>query len=223
MLSPADVPEDYYDSVLHALGIKVLSFENFRKAEMVSMMFTEFGLNTMGPAYPIEDELRRRVEWFTRFTLPEHVPEPVLKMFEVAKGAMVYGLFFYPLYTLGEDHLSRLYEHMVKDQYARKSGKSTANFKTAVTWLSARKLFPEDLPLKWLAKYEIRNRVSHPRDQAIATPADAVRALRDTQELALHFYADLAPSPPASASGSVPVSTTQKNLNSKVNGTFEGR
>lgn len=50
------------------------------------------------------------VEGFLSFQLNEAVPRPIRAMFEVARGTMCYGYFFYPLYTLGAEQLYRVAE-----------------------------------------------------------------------------------------------------------------
>jgi hypothetical protein len=170
-------------------GIKHLSYENFLTPTLGAMQFSPSGgLITAGIVMPTADAIRSRVERFTSVTLPDHVPETVWQMFEVAKGAMVYGLFFYPLYTLGEEHLSKLFEWMVKERYAALSRRKGSSLKAMVQWLLKNERFPDRSEVRWLATYEIRNLASHPTIQTIATPAEASRALRKTRDLIVHFY-----------------------------------
>ncbi len=172
-------------------GVKRLSYDNFLTPAVGALLFSrDGGLSTMGPADPTAEAIRSRVERFTDVALPEHVPETVWRMFEVAKGAMVYGLFFYPLYTLGEDHLSRLFEWMVKDQYEKRRGAKSGNLKAMVQWLIKNGRFPDQLEVRWLATYEIRNLVSHPTMQQITDPAQASRTLHQMRGLVVHFYGE---------------------------------
>jgi hypothetical protein len=48
------------------------------------------------------------------------VPEPIRELFDVARGAMIYGWFFYPLFRLGEDQLHRVVEAAVVARYTRR-------------------------------------------------------------------------------------------------------
>lgn len=171
-----------------AFGIKRLSYENFLTPAFAALLFGD-GLSTR-PYLPTPDFIRASIERFTSVALPEHVPETVWQMFEVAKGAMVYGLFFYPLYMLGEEHLSKLFEWIVKDQYAKRSGRATRKLKVAFDWLTQQHVFPEGEDLRWLAAYKIRNEASHPKMQSIATPASASRALHLMRYLIVHLYAE---------------------------------
>jgi hypothetical protein len=45
--------------------------------------------------------------------LIESVPKDVRALFEVARGAMIYGYFFYPLFTLAAEQLFRVSEAAV--------------------------------------------------------------------------------------------------------------
>lgn len=181
------LPVDDDDTVR---GVKRLSYENFLAPALGAMQFDPHGgLITAGLVIPRAEEIRSRVERFTSATLSEHVPETAFQMFEVAKGTMVYGLFFYPLYTIGQDHLSRLFEWVVKERYRTLSGRTDdRNLKTALEWLLTNGHFPPDSEVRWRASYEICNSMAHPTMQYITTPADAARYLRHMRELLEHLY-----------------------------------
>ncbi len=56
------------------------------------------------------------VEWLKVITAPildESVPEEVTDLYEAARGALVYGYLFYPLYDLGTGQLFRVAEAAV--------------------------------------------------------------------------------------------------------------
>jgi hypothetical protein len=50
------------------------------------------------------------VEDLTRMELDATIPLSILKIFEVARGTLIYGLMFYPLLTLGAEQLFRVLE-----------------------------------------------------------------------------------------------------------------
>ena len=54
---------------------------------------------------------------FLNVELKEHVPEPVSDLFAIARGALLYGWFFYPLFRLGEEQLYRVVEAAAKERY----------------------------------------------------------------------------------------------------------
>ena len=175
----------------HAYGIKRLSYDNVLTPEIGALMFIPGGgLSTLGPEIPSDDAVRERIEMFTSQSLPATVPETVWRMFEVAKGAMCYGLWFYPLFTLGQHHLSRLFEWMVRDRHEALRARKSSNFKAMIHWMIKNKQFPDDNEVRWNAMYDIRNNVSHPEMQALTHPHQALRSLRQMRDLALHFYGD---------------------------------
>lgn len=179
------------DETTHKLyGIKRLSYENFLVPCVGAMLFDPYGgLITEGLPIPTAAAVRARVERFTAVNVRDDVPETVWRMFEVAKGAMAFGLFFYPLYTIGEDHLSRLFEWMVKDRYVALSGKNKASgLKVALDWLLKHGHFPPGSEVRWRAAYHIRNLKAHPTMQYIMSPADASRNLHYMRELIEHLY-----------------------------------
>ena len=47
--------------------------------------------------------------------LDDQVPRSIRQLFEVARGAMVYGAFYNPLYALGYEQLYRVSEAAAKD------------------------------------------------------------------------------------------------------------
>lgn len=173
----------------HRHGIKVLTESNFLEPEMGALMFSPWGLSTVGPAPATKAQIRSRVKQFTSVTLHGGVPEQLWRMFEVAKGAMVFGIFFYPLYTLGGDHLYRVFEYVVKLQYEQLRGeKLSADLRSQVRWLIDNDHFPGPAPESWMATYELRNIISHPKMQSIDTPNGASRTLHRMKNLIEHFY-----------------------------------
>ncbi len=173
----------------HRHGIKILNPANFVEPSAASLSISESGLSTIGPAAATHDEVARRVAWFTDVTLHENVPEEIWQLFEVSKGAMVYGIFFYPLYTLGTEQLFRVFEHVVRSKYnALRQGKKAPSFKAIIHWLVNHGHLPGPNPERWLAAYDLRNAASHPTMQTIFLPADAIRTLRDMKSLIEHLY-----------------------------------
>jgi hypothetical protein len=180
-----------FKDVDHAHGIERLSYENVLTPETGALMFIPGGgLTTLGPEIPSAEVVRERIEMFTSQALPTTVTETVWRMFEFAKGAMCYGLWFYPLFTLGDDHLSRLFEWMVRDRYEALSKKKGVNLEAMVDWLIKHKDFPDDMAVRWRAMYRMRNLVSHPEIQHLTDPHAALRHLHAMRNLVVHFYVD---------------------------------
>ena len=101
--------------------------------------------------------------------LAETVPIRIQKLFEVARGSMLYGYFFYPLFTLAFEQLTRVAEAAV-DHKCREMGrlKPREKFADKIEWLADASVITEKE--RWDAIRNLRNRASHPKDQTIFTP-----------------------------------------------------
>lgn len=101
--------------------------------------------------------------------LSETVPIEVRKLFAVARGAIAYGYFFYPLLTLAAEQLYRVAEAAI-DHKCREMGrhKPKDTFAHKIEWL--RKVSVIADKDKWDAIRNIRNEASHPRSQTIVSP-----------------------------------------------------
>jgi hypothetical protein len=108
----------------------------------------------------------------------ESVPPDVKALFEVARGAMIYGYFFYPLYTLATEQLFRVAEaavlHRCKDLGAPKSKKT---FQQMIEWLIGEGVISGSAKPQWDAVRYLRNSASHPNSQSIVTPGNAIGML----------------------------------------------
>ncbi len=92
------------------LGFKKLTVDNWTEPDKVSTLFARFS-PVDGQARPITGD-----EWMRHILKPnliDEVPKDIRALFEVARGAIAYGYFFYPLYTLAEEQLYRVVEAAV--------------------------------------------------------------------------------------------------------------
>lgn len=107
--------------------------------------------------------------------LAETVPLEVRKLFEVARSAMVYAYFFYPLNTLAEEQLYRVVEAGVTHKCeALGAPKSQKRFQQKVDWLTDQGIIPKHEKAWWDAVRDLRNMTSHPRRQFIIPPGGAL-------------------------------------------------
>lgn len=184
---------DLFDE-MHALsyrnGIKPLDEQNFLWADRVGMHFTPLGLSG-ARMKATRAEIERRVKSFTDIGLCDAVPTELQILFEFAKGAMVYGVFFYPLYTLGWEQLSRVFEALITTKVSLLEpslGESTLFDK--IEWLKNHGYIP---PID-SDKYDLfrvwRNRVAHPKAHTLIGPPDARRMLREMRDLLEYFFAE---------------------------------
>jgi hypothetical protein len=110
--------------------------------------------------------------------LLESVPTDVQALFEVARGAMAYGYFFYPLYTLAAEQLFRVAETAIAHK-SKTLGvpKSNDTFEKRIGWLVDREVIPSSERVQWDAIRTLRNIASHPEYQSIHTPGNAIGTL----------------------------------------------
>lgn len=118
---------------------------------------------------------------FLSVELGPQVPEQICELFAVARGALVYGWFFFPMFLLGEDQLYRVLEAAIKLRYAELGGpKVQPSFKHAVDWLTAGAVIPAGDQERWDGARRLRNAASHPERQGAMAPGAVLRTLRET-------------------------------------------
>ncbi len=112
--------------------------------------------------------------------LNETVPTEVKALFEVARGSLVYGYFFYPLYTLGLEQLFRVAEAAVTRKCKTMEAPRAickGGFLKKVKYLVEMKVIPNQKEEIWNAIRGLRNIASHPQDQSILAPGEAIGKL----------------------------------------------
>jgi len=153
------------------LGFKEITEQNWREPDPV---LNAFGLQ------PASGE-----EWLERILEPklmDSVPQDVQALFEVARGVLVYGYFFYPLYTLGAEQLFRVADAGATHKCNSEGATSVDTFYKRVKWLADHNIIPQaDVP-HWDALRHLRNYSSHPEVLTLGVPRDAIYALHDVAE-----------------------------------------
>lgn len=121
------------------------------------------------------------------------VPKEVAFLFEVARGSMIYGLFFCPLASLASEQCYRVLEAGARRRCddlglsGRKQGKSAvvpgSSFSKIIAVLKqAGRITKADYDA-WSTMPFLRNRVSHPTRQSISSRDSAVGVLANTAGL----------------------------------------
>lgn len=128
------------------------------------------------------------LEEILHLELEDCVPQEVHALFEVARGAMVYGWFFYPLYMLGAEQLTRVGEAAVSHKWDRLDAPDeTRSFKSKLDWLRAHGHLSDEEEDRWDRLRQMRNSASHPKRQGIINQAVALGLLesvvRDVNQL----------------------------------------
>lgn len=125
--------------------------------------------------------------------LEPNVPEEIAFLYEVARGSMVYGLFFLPLASLATEQCFRVLEAgarhrckqlgLLKKQRGKEKVLPDTPFAALVAALQkAGKISTGDLR-SWETLPFLRNLFSHPKSQTIRSRKEAARQLAYTAEL----------------------------------------
>ena len=157
-------------------GFKKLSVENWRQADPANGNFVRRSELTGEILAMEEDDWARQ---FLAVELKGHVPVEIRDLFAIARGAMIYGWFFYPLFRLGEEQLYRLTETALRRCYGNLGGpKRQPTFTQAVDFLVGRRVIPSDDRERWEAARKLRNAVSHPERASVMPPGAVLGMLK---------------------------------------------
>jgi len=159
-------------------AFKTLSCENWQEPDPTSTTFWRLSQVVDRPLDMGGNDWARE---FLAVEVKDHVPPSVRDLFAVARGALLYGWFFYPLFRLGEEQLYRVVEAAVIACYRDLDGrKSDPTFEHAVGWLIEQGIIPADDQERWTATRTLRNRASHLEDQAVMPPGTVLAMLKAT-------------------------------------------
>ncbi|WP_162909183.1 hypothetical protein [Aggregatilinea lenta] len=154
---------------MEELGFKHLTADNWLQIDAVTKLFVR---GTNGASIKGE-------EWLESILQPQlidPVPHEIERLFEVARGALAYGYFFYPMYTLGLEQLYRVAESAVAYKYKHcDTSKKERTFKKRIGWLTEQGYILECDFGFWEDLRHARNSSSHPDRQSIIMPFSAIK------------------------------------------------
>jgi hypothetical protein len=165
-------------------GFRRITAENWQDADVPRL----FGLTT--PDNWIETYLEPQ--------LGPNVPREITSLFEVARGSMIYGWFFYPLITLGAEQCYRVLEAAVRKRCEQaaiptkrqnKKGKliDLRFVENIESLINAGIIAATDRP-HWDAIRNLRNIASHPDSQMILAPGMTIGLLVSAADLLNSLY-----------------------------------
>ncbi|MGI8483866.1 MAG: DUF4145 domain-containing protein [Thermomicrobiales bacterium] len=161
------------------LGFKTLTVENMQQSDPVLSIFVRLSAQDGSIRKLAADEWAREI---LVVELSEQVPREVRRLFAVARGALVYGYFFYPLYTLGAEQLFRVAEaavgHKCQDLGVSATKLKSLTFQKQLEYLVKQGTISTTDERRWDALRHLRNLSSHPEDQTILPPGVAIGELR---------------------------------------------
>ncbi|MBK9940622.1 MAG: DUF4145 domain-containing protein [Kouleothrix sp.] len=148
------------------LNFKRLTTTNWLEADETSKLFGRVSPDGTFVAMTGEDWL----EFILTPKLAAIVPSEVHDLFEVARGALAYGYFFYPLYTLATEQLFRVVDAAVTHKSHQCGLSRERTFNNRINALVRHGVIPQSDADKWHAIRQLRNRASHSTSQSIFTP-----------------------------------------------------
>jgi hypothetical protein len=156
--------------------MKPLTIENLLTPDPAILAFGKVSPDT-GEASPMSHE-----EWaqiFIAFELSKDVPAKLVQMFEVAKGAMLYGYFVYPLFALGLEQVYRVADEATgaKCEMIGIPANKRKTFEKKIESLVSAGILTATEADEWHGVRKLRNSASHASQQTIITPAMAAMML----------------------------------------------
>lgn len=127
-------------------------------------------------------------EYLLRPELSPFVPTEVRELFDVARGAMIYGLFFFPLFTLGLEQAFRVAEAATKMKAEAVGislltrGSRPKAFAALLDELHACGALSAADYTAWVGIRKLRNAGTHAEQMTILTPGVAVAQLSSLAE-----------------------------------------
>lgn len=180
------------------MGFKELTLANWDQPDPANTVFGRMS-RIVGPRAMTGHDWARE---FLSVELGPQVPEGISELFAVARGALLYGWFFYAMFLLGEDQLHRVLETAVRTRYAELDGPSARpTFKHAIDWLTTCKVIPPEDAERWEGARKMRNTASHPERQGAIAPGTVLRTLRETAHDINRLFARAAGGTPVAPSG----------------------
>ena len=147
-------------------GFKKIDSENWLKPDELIQHFT--GMECM------EDYVAEVLEP----RLSDKVPQDIRALFEVARGALLYGYLFYPLYALAAGQLFRVGEGAIAHKCVQLGmPKEKKRFVERINWLMEKGIFSNDEADHWHTLRALRNSGSHATRQSIIPPGMAIEIL----------------------------------------------
>ena len=145
------------------------------------------------PAYPSRLSDEKWVQACLKPRLGPSVPDEIEFLFEVARGSMVYGMFFLPLASLATEQSFRVLEAgarvrckqlgLIKTKSGKKKVLPDSSFADVVEELKRVGQIPDHDSDAWKSMVFLRNTFSHHTSQTIRARHDAVGQLAFIAEL----------------------------------------
>ena len=150
-------------------GFKKITKANWQQFDEVTKLWCEM----TAAAKTNEDWIK----FFSHPTLGPKVPEEIAKLLEVARGAMIYGWYFNPLLTLGDDQCWRIQETAVRVRCRQAGIPTYTTFDANIKALIKNGIISTTDERRLEAVRNLRNEASHPKKQLVFDPGRAQGSL----------------------------------------------
>ena len=91
---------------------------------------------------------------------------------------MTYGYYYYPIFTFATEQLFRILESSVSHVCKTLGCPASKNtYNKRIEWLTDKRIIQGDEKIRWDSIRKLRNLRSHPKNQMIFTPGNAIRFL----------------------------------------------
>jgi hypothetical protein len=159
------------------LRIKLLTPENWLDVDPASDIWVR--LSVVGA---ITIRPQEWTEHLLAVDVSRTVPLEVRRLFAVARGVMLYGSFFYPLWGLGAERLFLVADAAITAKYEAEGGSRRPtgrwpSYKHRLDWLLERGLLDQEWYDRWDTLRDLRNAAAHPEAQTVFPPGQALSFL----------------------------------------------
>ena len=150
---------------------KQITLENWIEPDPVSRVFVRIQRDGTSSAIKAEEYLTEILS----HSLNDYVPDDIQKLFEVTRGTMTYGYYYYPIFTLATEQLFRILESSVS-HVCKTVGcpASIRIYSSRIKWLTDKGIIMSEEKARWDSIRRLRNSRSHPKSQMILPPGSAI-------------------------------------------------
>lgn len=157
------------------LGIKEISLDNICERDLILNNFLKITQDGQRKPIDLSDYLNDIMAPHLIGT----VPKEIKILFEVARGTMAYGYFYYPLFAIGLEQLFRVTEAAVSHKCkALGASPKIKTFAEKINWLVERGIISNNEKNFWHASRVLRNIASHPDRQMLVPPGMCISLLK---------------------------------------------
>ena len=153
--------------------VKQLTVDNWLAVDPIiaSGIFVRLGLADRTVAELTSDDWTARL---LEVHVSPAVPNAVRDQVEIARGAMIYGSLFYPLFTLGLEQLFRVSEAAVRAKAVQLGLSNDGTYYEILANLRTGNVLTESDHDAWSHIRQFRNATTHARDAMILAPGAAI-------------------------------------------------